>query len=156
MPAGTPLCHLSERTFQCSSQCFQTPISPRLPGLRSAHLPTVADTACLSFSLMFEAFPAGCPQPPGLTSSPSLPRCENSEQCQGGSGHRGQLEKRREKAIVSERGPHAGTKQSPALSSSPAPEKQQWSPLALASASLGARPVLNKAMGMERGEKNPT
>ncbi|NXS74025.1 PRGC2 protein, partial [Pandion haliaetus] len=26
-------------------------------------------------------------------------RCENSEQCQGGSGHRGQLEKRREKAI---------------------------------------------------------
>ncbi|NXL28891.1 PRGC2 protein, partial [Glaucidium brasilianum] len=26
-------------------------------------------------------------------------RCENSQQCQGGSGHRGQLEKRREKAI---------------------------------------------------------
>ncbi|NXB60510.1 PRGC2 protein, partial [Struthidea cinerea] len=26
-------------------------------------------------------------------------RCENGEQCQGGSGHRGQLEKRREKAI---------------------------------------------------------
>ncbi|XP_009984033.1 PREDICTED: peroxisome proliferator-activated receptor gamma coactivator 1-beta, partial [Tauraco erythrolophus] len=28
-----------------------------------------------------------------------LPQCESSEQCQGRSGHRGQLEKRREKAI---------------------------------------------------------
>lgn len=40
----------------------------------------------------------------GLTSSLVLHRCENGEQCQGGSGSRGQLEKKREKAIVSEQG----------------------------------------------------
>lgn len=85
-------------------------------------------------------------------SSPSLPRCENGEQCQGRSGQRGQLEKRREKAIVSEQGPCAGTERSPALSSSSTLENQQWSLLALALASLGARLVLNKDTGAENGE----
>lgn len=63
---------------------------------------------CPSFSLMFEAFPA-VPQPwADLLALPC--RCENGEQCQGGSGQRGQLKKRREKAIVSE-GEHPGTEQ---------------------------------------------
>lgn len=152
--AGNPLWPLSERTSQYPFQRFQTLISPLLPVLWSARPPTAADSACLSFSLTFETSPPDHPHPPGLTSSSSLPRCENGEQCQGRSGHQGQL-KRREKAIVSEKGPHAGTKQSPALSSSLTPEKQQWSPLALASAPLSARPVLNEDTGAERGEKNP-
>lgn len=35
----------------------------------------------------------------------------------------------------------------------PFQKKQRWSPLALASASLGVRPVLNKDMGIEGGRK---
>lgn len=131
--AGNPLWPLSERTFQYPFQRFQTLISPLLLVLWSARPPAAADTACLGLSLAFETFPPDHPHLPELTSSSSLPRCANGEQCQGGSRHQGQL-KTREKAIVSEKGPHAGTKQSPALSSSLTLEKQHWSPLALASA----------------------
>lgn len=68
-----------------------------------------------------EAFPQG----PifGLTLTLVPCRCENSERWQGGSRSRGQLEKKREKAIVSEQGAtaagthmHNGTKKPTALS----------------------------------------
>lgn len=49
--------------------------------------------------------------------------------------------------------PRGHSKASPGLIS--CSKRQQWSPLALASASLGARPVLNKDRGCW-GEENPT
>lgn len=117
-----------------------------LLGSQCPQVPTHS-CGCPSFSLMFEAFPA-VPQPwADLLALPC--RCENGEQCHGGSGHRGQLKKRREKAIVSERG-----RSSPSPRLLPCSKQQHWSPLALASASLGARPVLNKDMGWG-GEENP-
>lgn len=98
------------KDFAVSLPVFPGP--PSLLGCRCFRAPArpLLQMPCVSASLWRLKLSLPDPPHPRLTSSSSLPRCENGEQCQGGSGHRGQLEKRREKAIVSEQGPRAGTK----------------------------------------------